>query len=371
MDPVTHAASGVVALLALKNRPATLWTMPLAAIACASPDIDLCFIHTPLEFLQLHRGISHSFAGAPVLGFFLCLLAYPLWHKKTPDRWSFGKVWLFCIGMILLHMWLDVVTTYGTMIFLPFSHYRVRLNAIFIIDLAITLPLLWAIWRWRVKRGLILLTLAWVFFYPSVGIVANIWHTSQWREKIADIPGTTGEMVVFPDAFAPLFWRVLYQQESDSGLVVAEQSVNVFGQARAPVISIPAAPPAVVKKIAADSIAGETYFKFAVLPVMRNLRPEDEPAPIIPDSCLEMFYDLRFGSGLAWVKTLLAMRPNADMPFQLMAELLPTSAQPEPLVDMDIGRIRLRFSDSGRDSSWHRPSPPQKPDLWQWLVGIE
>lgn len=368
MDPVTHAASGAVALFALKNRPATLWSLPIAAAACASPDIDLCFIHTPLEFLQLHRGITHSFAGAPVLGFFLALLAWPLWRASTPGRWSFGKVWLFCIGMVLLHMWLDVVTTYGTMIFLPFSHYRVRLNAIFIIDLLVTIPLLWAIWRWRARRGLMLLALAWTFFYPGMGIAANIWHTGQWRANIAEIEGANGRMVVFPDAFAPLFWRVLYERETGSGLVVEEQSVNAFGSPRAQIISKLAARPEITRLISEDSIAGDTYFKFAVLPVVDKLRPEDEPAPVVPGSELEMYYDLRFGSGLEFVRELLALRPNADMPFQLMAELIPA---PEPAPPEKVGRIRLRFSDSGRDSHWHRPDPPQKPDFWQWLVGIE
>ena len=67
MDPITHAASGAVAMLALPHRPATRWAVPLAAIAAASPDIDVLFCHTPLQFLQLHRGITHSLAAAPLM----------------------------------------------------------------------------------------------------------------------------------------------------------------------------------------------------------------------------------------------------------------------------------------------------------------
>ena len=75
MDPITHAASGAVAMLSLPNRPATRWAVPLAAIASASPDIDVALCHTPLEFLLLHRGITHSLAAAPLLGLLLTLLA--------------------------------------------------------------------------------------------------------------------------------------------------------------------------------------------------------------------------------------------------------------------------------------------------------
>ena len=77
----------------------------------------------------------------PILGLLLALCCYPLWRSTTPGHWNFGKVWLLTCAMVLLHIWLDVVTTYGTMIFLPFSHERVRLNGVFIIDLLLTLPL--------------------------------------------------------------------------------------------------------------------------------------------------------------------------------------------------------------------------------------
>ena len=74
MDPITHAASGAVAMLALPRRPLTRWAVPLAALAAASPDLDLVFVSTPLQFLLLHRGITHSpaavtggMAGGPAL----------------------------------------------------------------------------------------------------------------------------------------------------------------------------------------------------------------------------------------------------------------------------------------------------------------
>ncbi|MEG6592669.1 metal-dependent hydrolase, partial [Desulfovibrio sp. 1188_IL3213] len=185
MDPITHAASGAVAMLAAPHRPATRWAVPLAALAAASPDIDVLFCHTPLQFLLLHRGITHSLAAAPLLGLLLALLSRPLWRPSTPGCWSFTKVWLFMVCMVLLHIWLDVITTYGTMIYLPFSHERVRLNAVFIIDLLLTLPLLWAVWRWRARRGLMRLTLAWVIVYPLLCIGLNAWHTAQTQQRLA------------------------------------------------------------------------------------------------------------------------------------------------------------------------------------------
>lgn len=372
MDPVTHAASGAVAMLALGKRPATLWALPLAALACASPDIDLVFIRTPLEFLQLHRGITHSFAGAPVLGLLLACICRPLWQKNTPGHWSFGRVWLFCIGMVLLHIWLDVVTTYGTMVFLPFSHYRVRLNSLFIIDPFITLPLLWAVWRWRRKHALILAALAWTFIYPASGIAINYWHTTQWQERLSAAKQDFSALTLLPDAFSPFFWRVLYENRTQTGsVVVVDQGINATGQPYAEARTYQAASKQLVRKIATSSIAGETYFKFAILPVMQKLRDMDTPPQATANAAMFMFYDLRFGSDLEFVRKLMAMRPNADLPFQLMAEFVPPPGNSHTdLATLKLDRIRLRFSDSGRDTQWHRPFPPQKPTLWQWLVGL-
>lgn len=373
MDPITHAASGAVAMLCLPSRPATRWALPLAALACASPDIDVFFSSTPLGFLEFHRGITHALAPAPLFAFLLALGCYPLWRADCASRWSFPKVWLFCVGMILLHDWLDVVTTYGTMLFLPFSHYRVRLNGIFIIDLLVTLPLLLALWRWRSRRRLMLLILAWTFVYPALGIAINQWHTAQWEQRLTVADEAEGnrpvarKLHVYPDAFAPFFWRVVYLAERDDNpALVYNQSINALGNARAFCDSHMAADQAMISRIADSSTDGEVYFAFAQLPVMQQARAQDLPGSLSPDARVYMFYDLRFASGLEFVRKIMAMRPNADFPFQLLAEFIP---QGDP-AQLDLARIRLRFSDSGRDSGWHIPNPPHAPSLAQWLVGM-
>lgn len=370
MDPVTHAASGAVAMLALTRRPATVWAIPLAALACASPDVDLIFIHTPLEFLLLHRGITHSFAGMPFLALALALCSWPLWRRSTPGRWSFRLVWLFCCGMILLHIWLDVVTTYGTMVFLPFSHYRVRLNSLYIIDPFVTLPLLWAVLRWRSAKKLAIPVLIWTFLYPAAGIAANAWHSNQCEARFAETGRHVERLHVLPDAFAPFFWRVIFEEHSPTGPTVRSQGLNFLGAPRTAEEILPGADALLVQKLARISTDCDYYFKFAMLPVMDNLREADLPADR-PESAKGLrFYDLRFGSDLAFVRKLLAMRPNADIPFQLMAMLQPPPNAGGSLADYHVERIRLRFSDSGRDSQWHRPQQPQQPDFWQWLVGL-
>lgn len=376
MDPVTHAASGAVAMLVLPRRPLTRWAAPLAALAAASPDLDVLFAQTPLQFLLIHRGISHSFAAMPVFGLLLALCCRPLWNSATPGRWSFPRAWLFCCAMLLLHIWLDVITTYGTMVFLPFSHYRVRLNSVYIIDFLLTVPLLWAVWRLRARRGLLLLTLVWIFVYPVLGIGLNAWHTLQSRERFQHEGRAVSRLHVLPDAFAPFFWRVIFKE----GDTVRAQSLDALGRARAPEIAHRAAPAPLVAALSEQSVACDSYFHFAMLPVMDALRPEDAPPSLTAESppptdaradrVGALFYDLRFGSGLAFVRRLLAMRPNADIPFQLMVELAPAGHGAPEGAPPRLERLRLRFSDSGRDSRWRSPVPPAPPTFPQWLVGL-
>lgn len=401
MDPITHAASGAVAMLAMPNRPASYLAVPLAALAAASPDVDVLLANTPLQFLLLHRGITHSLFFAPLLGLLLALLGRSLWQAQTYGHWRFAKTWLFMTAMVLLHIWLDCITTYGTMIFVPFSHMRVRLNAVFIIDLLVTLPLLWAIWRWRARRGLLLLAMAWLFVYPGLSIGLNAWHASQTRERLTAQGRTPTQIVVLPDAFSPLFWRALYSESTASGPMVYTQGMDALGAPRGPEIAATALPDSLARDLASQSVVADAFLQFTLLPVVAplpaDLLPGDYAQGMLPAGSPApsyiMIHDQRFGSSLALVRKIMAMRPSADIPFKYMAELAtapspathdaldPDSTQENakatapsqtasPVFFQRLLRERMRFSDSGRDSFWQAPRPPTQPGLLQWLVGL-
>ena len=401
MDPITHAASGAVAMLAMPNRPASRWAVPLAALAAASPDVDVLMANTPLQFLLLHRGITHSLFFAPLLGLVLALVGCSLWRAQTPGHWRFAKTWLFMTAMVLLHIWLDCITTYGTMIFVPFSHMRVRLNAVFIIDLLVTLPLLWAIWRWRARRGLLLMAMAWLFVYPGISIGLNAWHTAQTRERLTAEGRAPQEIVVLPDAFSPFFWRALYSEATPNGDMVYTQGMNALGTPRGPETAATALPDSLARNLARQSVVADAFLNFTLLPVVAplpaDMLPADTPQATQPANApaltYAMIHDQRFGSSLAIVRKIMNMRPSADIPFKYMVELAPAplpadsdalaenSAQENaatagPLVSTSAAfpqrllRERIRFSDSGRDSFWQAPRPPTTPPLLQWLVGL-
>ncbi|MDR1777222.1 MAG: metal-dependent hydrolase [Desulfovibrio sp.] len=371
MDPVSHAASGVVALLALEHRPAHRLALPLAALAAASPDVDILFASGPLQFLLLHRGITHSLAALPLLGLLLALASRPLWRADTPGHWSFTKVWLFMCFALGLHIWLDVVTTYGTMIFLPFSHQRVRMNGLFIVDPLFTLPLLGAaVYAARKTcRKAAIAALIWVFFWPGLGVTLAGLHTANLTERLAAQGRNVTGLVVLPDALAPFFWRALYAERPTDGgpVVVREQALDVIGLERATAQSYSGLPQPLARDLARVSSACSHFLDFSILPVLAPLPQKDIPPASDSGVIFKLVYDLRFGSSHAWVRRLMGMRPNADIPFQLMLELERDGRAASGLA---LVRERLRFSDSGRDSGWIEPQRPRKPDLLTWLAGL-
>jgi inner membrane protein len=101
-------------------------------LACASPDLDFVVsFFGPEAYLANHRGVTHS------------LLLLPLWALAL--SWLISKIvrepggWRALYGITAMgigaHIAGDLITSYGTMIFAPFSNLRAGIGTTFIIDL--------------------------------------------------------------------------------------------------------------------------------------------------------------------------------------------------------------------------------------------
>lgn len=144
MDSLTQIVLGAAVAEVVGGRKignkALLW----GAIGGTIPDLDVlgAFFMGEVEYVNFHRGFSHSL----VFGFLMAPLLGALISKS---RWSEGQPFWFWVQLffwtIFTHPLLDIFTSYGTQIFLPFSDYRVEINTIFIIDPAYTLPMLIAL----------------------------------------------------------------------------------------------------------------------------------------------------------------------------------------------------------------------------------
>src|SRR6185436_5818849 len=138
MDTLTHALSG--ALLARATEPATpradelpRWLrMTVGFFAAAFPDADFVinFID-PFTYLTTHRGVTHSIILLPLWAAVLAGVFTLLTRRRYPWRAFFGM----CALGLAAHIAGDIITSFGTMIFAPFSKWRFELSTTFIIDL--------------------------------------------------------------------------------------------------------------------------------------------------------------------------------------------------------------------------------------------
>src|SRR5438552_3734992 len=118
--------------------------MLIGAIANNIPDVDVIsslWLKSP-DSLLAHRGFTHS------LLFLILFTPLASYYMPKISKWSISfRDWLLLIGSgMLIHIFIDAFTTYGTGWFEPFSHYRVSFNTIFIVDPLYTIaPLVAAI----------------------------------------------------------------------------------------------------------------------------------------------------------------------------------------------------------------------------------
>jgi len=129
MDTGSHGLAGALLDRSLADRPsgrAALWIGFLAAML---PDLDFVFLGDRLDYMQNHRGWSHSFVYLPALALGVALVA-----KLFFRRARFRDLWIFAAAGIVSHILFDWMTSFGTMFLTPLSRTRFSLDWVFIVD---------------------------------------------------------------------------------------------------------------------------------------------------------------------------------------------------------------------------------------------
>ena len=170
MDTITHGIAGaLIAKAAFRGedmlaRPMAAtrariitWSLMLGAIF---PDSDVfrdLFSKNDMLIMTWHRSVTHSLLCLPIFAIALAALTYWLTRWRKWDSPSFAALTgIYAIG-ILSHILLDLVTSFGTMIWSPVKWSRPAWDLIFIIDFTFsTLLLLPQIvaWVYRKPEGL-------------------------------------------------------------------------------------------------------------------------------------------------------------------------------------------------------------------------
>jgi membrane-bound metal-dependent hydrolase YbcI (DUF457 family) len=159
MDTITHGIIGALtgkALFAGRDVPAGLAgdeesralssaTARAAIVACTVgsmfPDIDIFagpLAHNPLAIMEWHRNITHSALLLPLWAVVLAAVSLPLaaWVKwKAPPFLTLFAI--YATG-IATHIFLDLITSFGTMVWSPLRYSRPSWDWVFILDLTVT-----------------------------------------------------------------------------------------------------------------------------------------------------------------------------------------------------------------------------------------
>ena len=137
MDNLTHSLTGALAAkLIATHFPAEepsenrvkFWLLVGSANL---PDIDVALglLGDPIFSISHHRGLTHSLVFAPVLALLPAMI-----FAKFGKLKNFKTLWFLSLLGILLHIFFDLITPFGTQLFAPFSTARYNLDWMFIID---------------------------------------------------------------------------------------------------------------------------------------------------------------------------------------------------------------------------------------------
>lgn len=190
MDTITHGIAGALLGKAVfggrdlfpvrqmeKGRVVT-WALMVGAIFPDSDVLRELVSKNDLLMITWHRSITHSLLCLPLWSALLAGLTVALcrWRKwKAPSFLTL--VALYAIG-ILSHILLDLVTTYGTMIWSPLAWSRPAWDILFIVDFTFTaLLLIPQLLSWvyedpehHTRRAMIM----WLIFTPAPLLIARI-----------------------------------------------------------------------------------------------------------------------------------------------------------------------------------------------------
>lgn len=213
MDPLTQGALGAALPQATRSKAQVGIAGALGFIAGMAADLDILIRSEadPLMFLEYHRQFTHALVFIPAGGL-LCALALH-WILGRRGRLSFAQTLLFCTLGYATHALLDTCTSYGTMLFWPFSDERFSLSVVSVIDPLFTVPVLVLVVLagLRQKPVLARVALVWAGMYLTVGALQHHAALGMGSEIAASRGHTPVRLEVKPSFGNILVWKTIYE----------------------------------------------------------------------------------------------------------------------------------------------------------------
>lgn len=335
MEPITHFLTGACIGRAGLNRKTACATV-VAVLAAEAADIDILWgFNGPVEELKHHRGITHTFLGAPFVAAVVVgvVALFYLWRegrnarkrspsavaddirvskRKPPLRW----LWLYATALVAAssHILLDWTNNYGVRPFFPFNPRWYAGSFMFIAE-----PIIWALFllalvvpwllgladreigaRRPVFRGR-----SWAIFALFGTFILGCWRWAEHDQALALIGNaqvTTSSITrIAAEPFPINPWRWHAIVETPGFYQTAEvntRNESVDSDPNTDVLYKPAFTPAV--QAAKQTPLGQAYLDWGTWAVVRDVGQETIPGSTPPSlpvgrtwTTVE-FSDLRF-----------------------------------------------------------------------------
>ncbi|HET6464271.1 MAG TPA: metal-dependent hydrolase, partial [Nitrospiria bacterium] len=209
MDPVTHTLVGVGMANAFFRKRIGPPAVPVLALASNLPDIDAVVHLTgdPTAIL-MRRTFGHSVFLLPLWSLCLALIL-----RRFYPQVGFGRLFGLTLLGAFVHLFFDLVNSFGVVLLWPFSDWRPELAIIFIIDLILTgllaAPLLLSVFR-RLRPHLVLMSriamagvAVYILFCEGNRMIAR----QALASESAQLTPRPEFSYVFPEPLGPHRWR--------------------------------------------------------------------------------------------------------------------------------------------------------------------
>ena len=238
MDPLSQGTVGAALAQSSASKKNIFKISVIGFLAGLAPDLDVLIQSStdPILSLEYHRQFSHSLFFIPFGALIVALLIFPLVKKSM----NLKTVYIASFLGYATHGLLDACTSYGTLLFWPFSNERVTWNNISIIDPLFTIPaLILAVTAIKTKKRIFsFFSIGWIIFYLSLGLVQYERALSAAND-LAKSRGHNPERLTLKPSFGNLIlWKSIYQHEQTfyvdairtvrSSTVCLGESIEIF-----------------------------------------------------------------------------------------------------------------------------------------------
>ncbi|MFH1355909.1 MAG: metal-dependent hydrolase [bacterium] len=211
MDTITQGLLGaaVAQVCCAKTLGGRAWRVGLVAGMFADLDTLFCFSTNSLKFLESYHHFTHSLLFIPIGA----LLVTLLFSIDKSYRKLFGCVFVAALVGYASHGLLDIMTSYGTVLFWPVYTERISLDNISIVDPVFTVILLVGVF-WSAQRKMLppaLIALLLCVMYLHFGAVQHA--RAQLVQKFIAV--NRGHVIdrgrVMPTLGNLVLWRSVYE----------------------------------------------------------------------------------------------------------------------------------------------------------------